>query len=138
MLFKYDERITEEVKEYFKFLGKNFTPNEFYTHLCIIFTNFPLKPLKKEMKNKENSIKEINGFLKDVFKIDSTFILPLVNVFFINTKRYEDEEEREKSTIDNMLKEIKLNSQIMPPINTINLDITGENAKKRIEEEKRK
>ena len=47
LLLKFGERITNETKKYLETLGNIFTAREFYTHLCVLFTKFPIKPKKK-------------------------------------------------------------------------------------------
>ena len=107
LLLKYGEKITNETKKYLETMGKIFTASEFYTHLCIFFTKFPLKPTKKENKIKEQSEEEINNILKEIFDIKKDMILPEIKVYFIDTEFDEDTEtfdETSPETIDIILK----------------------------------
>ena len=60
LLLKFGERLTHETREFIKAFGKIFTSSEFYTHLCVCFTKFPIKPKKKDLDMKADNIKEIN------------------------------------------------------------------------------
>ena len=141
LLFKFNERVTKETREYIGILGKIFTPGEFYTHLCIFFTKFPIKPSKKEKKIRDQSINEINEILKETFNINKNVNIPEVNVYFVDTEYDEEEntyEEKYQETIDIMMKRMKLDVEIYHSINTINLDITGINVKIRTKSKKKK
>ena len=144
LLLKFGERLTNQTIDYLNNLGKIFTSSEFYFHLCVIFTKYPVKPKKKEIKTRDLFVDEINEVLKNSFKIDKEQILPSIDVHFIDTEIDENDEgdliyeEKFQDTIDIIIKKIKLNSMIYHPINTENLDYTGDSAKKRIEEERRK
>lgn len=140
LLLKFNERVTKETREYIGILGKIFTPGEFYTHLCVFFTKFPIKPSKKEKKIKDQSIMEINEILKETFNINKNVKTPDVNVYFVDTEYDEEEntyEEKYQETIDIMMKRMKLDVEIYHSINTINLDITGINVKIRTENHKK-
>ena len=140
LLLKFNERVTNETRNYIKILGKIFTPGEFYNHLCVTFTKFPVKPSKKEEKIKNKSIEEINKILKEAFNIEYNQKIPNVNVYFVDTE-YDEEggeyEEIYQDTIDIMMENIKLTVESNGSIETINLDITGENAKNRMELKKK-
>ena len=144
LLLKFGERLTNQTIDYLNNLGKIFTSSEFYFHLCVIFTKYPIKPKKKDIKTRDLFVDEINEVLKDSFKIDKEQILPRIDVHFIDTEIDENDEgdliyeEKFQDTIDIIIKKIKLNSMIYHPINTEDLDYTGDSAKKRIEEERRK
>ncbi len=144
LLLKFGERLTNQTIDYLNNLGKIFTSSEFYFHLCVIFTKYPIKPKKKDIKTRDLFVDEINEVLKNSFKIDKEQILPRIDVHFIDTEIDENDEgdliyeEKFQDTIDIIIKKIKLNSMIYHPINTEDLDYTGDSAKKRIEEERRK
>ncbi len=136
LLLKFNERVTNDTRKYIETLGKIFTPGEFFNHLCIFFTKFPAKPSKKEEKIKNKSKEEINGILKDTFKIERNMGIPVVNVYFIDTEVDEDTEEYEENsqeTIDIMLKNLKLKVEMNGSIDTQSLDITGKSVDSRIE-----
>ena len=139
LLLKFGEKITNETKKYLETLGKIFTAGEFYTHLCVFFTKFPTKPKKKERALKDETKKEINEILKEIFHIDKEIQIPDVKVYFIDTEIDEDEntyDEQSQNTIDIMIKQMKLDIKKYNSINTKNFDVTGErieNEKKQIE-----
>ena len=142
LLLKFNERVTKETREYIETLGKIFTPGEFYTHLCVLFTKFPANPSKKETKIKNQSIQEINEILRETFNIQTNVRIPPVNVYFIDTEHDEDDncftyDEKCQDTIDIMMKQMKLDVDIYHSINTTNLDITGVNVKIRTENHKK-
>jgi len=140
LVLKFNERVTNETRNYIKILGKIFTPGEFYNHLCVTFTKFPVNPSKKEEKIKKNSINEINKILKEAFNIDINQKTPDVNVYFVDTEIDEEEgkyEEKYQDTIDTMMEFIKLKVETNGSIGTLNLDITGESAKNRMELQKK-
>ena len=138
LVLKFNERVTKETREYINILGKIFTPGEFYTHLCVLFTKFPINPSKKDNKIKNKSIEEINVILKETFNINKNMRIPEVNVYFIDTECDEDDhtyEEKYQDTVDIMLKQMKLDIEIYPSINTTNFDMTGVNAKTRAQKQ---
>ena len=140
LLLKFNERVTNDTRNYIKILGKIFTPGEFYNHLCVIFTKFPVNPSKKEEKIKNKSIEEINKILKEAFNIEYNQKIPNVNVYFVDTDFDEEGgkyEEIYQDTIDIMMENIKLTVESNGSIETINLDITGESAKNRMELQKK-
>jgi len=140
LLLKFGERVTNDTRDYIKTLGKIFTPPEFYNHLSVIFTKFPIKPSKKEEKIKKQSIEEINKIIKSSFNLDSDEITPEVNVYFIDTEYDEEEntfDEKSQDTIDIMMQQMKLNVYSYGSIDTRNLDCVGDNAKYRLEEQKK-
>ena len=140
LLLKFGERITNETKKYLETLGKIFTAREFYTHLCVFFTKFPVKPKKKDLTLRQETIEEINKILKGIFQIDKNIQMPKVNVYFIDTEFDEDEnayDEKSQKTIDIMIKQMKLDIMKFNSINTKDFDVTGENCKLRKENEKK-
>ena len=139
LLLTFGEKLSHSSREYIKKLGKIFTPMEFYNHLTIIFTKSgsPEKQKKKKEKNKE----EVTKILKESFKIEDTIIGKVPDVYFVDTEYDEDSKtfvETSQDTIDIILKKLLLDEQIYKykPIDTSNLDLTGENLKKREEREK--
>ena len=137
LLLKFGEKLTGETKRYLLDLGKIFTPSEFYYHLCIIFTKYPIKPKKKDVLTRDLLIKEINETLKESFKLDINQELPTIDVHFIDTDIDENDQgelfydEKSQDTVDIIIKKIKLNSEMYNPINTENLEYTEVNALKR-------
>ena len=139
LLLRFGDRLSNNSREYIKKLGKIFTPMEFYNHLIIIFTKSgsPNKQKKKKEKNKE----EVTKILKESFKIEDTLIGKVPDVYFIDTEFDEDSQtfdETSQDTIDIILKKLLLDEQKYKykPINTSDLDMTGENVKKRQDNEK--
>ena len=140
LLLKFGERVTNDTRDYIKTLGKIFTPSEFYNHLSVIFTKFPIKPTKKEEKIKNQSKEEINIIIKNSFNIDINEATPQVKVYFIDTEYDEDEntyDEKSQATIDIMMEQIKLNVFNYDSIDTRNLDMVGDSAKCRLEAQKK-
>ena len=139
LLISFGERLSNNSREYIKKLGKIFTPMEFYNHLIIIFTKSgePEKQKKRKEKNKQ----EVIAILKESFKIEDTIIGKIPDVYFIDTEYDEDSltfDDKSQDTIDIILKKLLLDEQKYKykPINTSNLDMTGENKRKREENEK--
>ena len=138
LLLKFNERVTKDTRNYIDTLGKIFTPGEFYTHLCVFFTKYPINASKKEEKIKRKSIEEINNILKKTFKINKNLQLPDIKVYFIDTEVDEEEgtyEEKYQETIDIMMEQMKLDVENNHSINTMELDATGHNAKIRQDEQ---
>ena len=140
LLFKFGERVDNDSREYIKTLGKIFTPSEFYNHLSVVFTKFPIKPSKKVEKLKNQYKEEINIIIKNSFNIDINEETPEIKVFFIDTEYDEEEntyDEKSQDTIDIMMEQIKLNVFNYDSIDTRNLDMVGESAKTRLEAQKK-
>ena len=135
LLLKFGERMSGCTREYLNTLGKIFTADEFYKHLCVFFTKFPLKPKKKEIELKEKNIKEINRILKEIFEIEEKSPIPYIKVYHIDTDIDEDDnayDEISQNAIDIMMKQMGLDVDKFGSIDTKNFDITG----KRIEIDK--
>lgn len=112
---------------------------EFYHHLVIVFTKSGNSG--KSNKKKEKSKDEITKILKESFKIENTLIAKIPDVYFIDTEFDEDSQtfdETSQDTIDIMLKKLIIDDQKYKyrPIKTSDLDMTGENEKKREANEK--
>ena len=144
LLLNYEDRLQKDTRDYIETLGKIFTPKEFYTHLCVIFTHLPEKENQK-VKEKKITIKtEIGNILRKTFNIKENDKLPTIKVYFINTEVDEDEngvkkfDEKSQKTVDIMLEQMKLDVSMNPPINTTQLDTTGKSAKKRKDEQEKK
>ena len=140
LLFKFGERVDNDSREYIKTLGKIFTPSEFYNHLSVVFTKFPIKPSKKVEKLKNQYKEEINIIIKNSFNIDINEETPEIKVYFIDTEYDEEEnayDEKSQDTIDIMMEQIKLNVFNYDSIDTRNLDMVGESAKTRLEAQKK-
>ena len=139
LILKFNERVTKDTREYIGTLGKIFTPGEFYTHLCVCFTKFPVNPSKKENKIKTKSIDEINVILKKTFNLNQNVSIPDVKVYFLDTEYDEEDEtyvEKYQDTIDIMMEQMKLDVEMNYSIDTSELDCTGINAKIRNEKQK--
>ena len=139
LLLSFGERLSQSSRDYIKRLGKIFTPMEFYHHLVVVFTKSGNsgKSNKKKEKNKE----EITKILKESFKIENILIAKIPDVYFIDTEFDEDSQtfdETSQDTIDIMLKKLIIDDQKYKyrPIKTSDLDMTGENKKKREADEK--
>lgn len=152
LVLKFGERFTGDTKQYIEALGKIFTVNEFFSHLCIVFTKFPNQPNSQDLKTKDKFVSEINKLLRKIFKLENDDQIPNNDLFFIDTRYDRDNEkyhQKNQDVVDIILKKIMLAQRMYHPINTENLDITGANAKirrqqeiellkKNLEEEKRK
>ena len=142
-ILKFGERLTNETKEYLKALSKIFTPREFYFHLCVVFTKYPINPTKKEENQKIIFIKEINKILRDIFNIENNKIMPLTDrkVYLIDTEIIEEEteskyEQKYQDTIDIIIKQMKLDVKKYNSIKTENFEFDENNLKSRKENEK--
>ena len=144
LLLNYEDRLQKDTREYIETLGKIFTPKEFYTHLCVIFTHLPEKENKKVKEKKIKNKEEICKILKKTFDIKENEQLPKTRVYFINTEIDEDDNEEKKfdeksqTTVDIMMEQMRLDIKDIAPISTKELDITGKSSKKRKEEDEKK
>ena len=144
LLLNYEDRLQKDTREYIETLGKIFTPKEFYTHLCVIFTHLPEKENKKVKEKKIKNKEEICKILKKTFDIKENERLPKTRVYFINTEIDEDDNEEKKfdeksqTTVDIMMEQMRLDIKDIAPISTKELDITGKSSKKRKEEDEKK
>ena len=144
LLLNYEDRLQKDTREYIETLGKIFTPKEFYTHLCVIFTHLPEKENKKVKEKKIKNKEEICKILKKTFDIKENERLPKTRVYFINTEIDEDDNEEKKfdeksqTTVDLMMEQMRLDIKDIAPISTKELDITGKSSKKRKEEDEKK
>ena len=132
LCLKFGERINKDTREYLNIFGKIFTSIEFFSHLSVCFTKYPLYPSEKEIKSKNKYILDINELLKGIFKIDKNIQIPNVKVYFFDTEINEYDntyKEKFQDTLDIMLNQIILNSEYYHPIDTTNLDLTGINSK---------
>ena len=128
LILNFNQRLSRSSRDYLKLLGKIFTPWEFYSHLCVIFTKSPVRPNKEEEKKRKIYIEEINQILKETFQVLKDLRTPEIKVFFIDTKFDEDEQKYEmifQETVDIMLKYMKLNIYRYGSIDTSKLDIEG-------------
>ena len=142
LLLKFGDKYTNNTREYIDTLAKIFTPTEFFRHLCVIFSHFPIKPKKKDISKKEIFINEIKNILTQSFNMqqNQNIIIPDPKVYFLDTEIDEDEktyEEKFQETIDILIRQIKLDVKIYGTINTKNLDLTGKSSKIRAEKMKK-
>ena len=144
LVLKFTERLTADTREYIETLGKIFTSNELYKHLCVIFTKYPLNPTQKELNKKIKYIDNINRILRELFNIktnndNNEENMPNnIKTYFIDTEIDEEENkfiEKYQNTIDIMLEQMIVDAGKYKSINTSNLDIKGDNAKLRRENE---
>lgn len=139
LLLKFGEKVTKETRQYIETLGKIFTPGEFFNHLAVFFTKFPIKPSKKEERIKNQTKEEINKVIKEAFIIKQFEKIPDVKVYFVDTEVDEDTgeyEEKFQETIDIMLENMKIEVERIGGIDTKNINITGEKANERLQEQK--
>ena len=138
LVLKFGERFTGDTKQYIEALGKIFTVNEFFSHLCIVFTKFPNQPKEQDLKTKHKCVSEINKLLRKIFKINDNVQLNKNDVYFIDTnidKENEKYNQKNQRIVDTILKNIIISPRFYHPIKTENLDITGANAKIRRQQE---
>ena len=138
LILKFGERFTGDTKQYIEALGKIFTVNEFFSHLCIVFTKFPNQPKEQDLKTKDKFVSEINKLLRKIFKIEDNVQLNKNNIYFIDTnidKTNEKFIQKNQKIVDMILKNILISPRFYHPINTENLDITGANSKIRTHQE---
>ena len=134
LVLKFGERLTSDTRQYIETLGKIFTTSEFFCHLCIVFTKFPNEPSEKDLKTMDKFNSEINKLLRKIFKIDKNENLPDNDIYFIDTSiddKNKDFNQKNQDTIDIILKQIRHNMKLFHPINTVNLDMSGNNVKLR-------
>ena len=138
LVLKFGEKITGDSRDYIEALGKIFTVDEFFSHLCIVFTKFPNQPKEQDLKTKNKCVSEINKLLRKIFKIDDNVQFPDNELFFIDTnidKENEKFNQKNQRIVDTILKNIIISPRFYHPIKTENLDITGANAKIRRQQE---
>ena len=138
LVLKFGERFTGDTKQYIEALGKIFTVNEFFSHLCIVFTKFPNQPKEQDLKTKDKFVSEINKLLRKIFKIEDNVQFPDNELFFIDTNIDKDNEkfnQKNQRIVDMILKNILISPRLYHPINTENIDITGANANIRTHQE---
>jgi hypothetical protein len=138
LVLKFGEKITGDARQYIEALGKIFTVNEFFSHLCIVFTKFPNQPKEQDLKTKDKFLSEINKLLRKIFKKGDNIQLNKINIFFIDTNIDKDNEkfnQKNQRIVDMILKNILISPRLYHPINTENIDITGANANIRTHQE---
>ena len=144
LLLNFEDRLSNNTKEYIKTLGRIFTAKEFYTHLCIIFSHLPPKENKKVKEKKKLYKEEVSKTIREMFNIKENDYLPEVKVYFLNTEIDEDDDdnkhfdEKSQLTIDLLIEQMKIDVNKYPPIITTNLETSGENAKLRQQEQEKK
>ena len=144
LLLSYDDRLKNNTRDYIKTLGNIFTPKEFYTHFCIVFSHSPEKDSKKIQATKKKHEEEIIEIINNIFNIKEKEYSQNVHIYFINTEiRIDDNgnkifDEKSQMTVDTIFNQMKLDADKYPPIDTRNLEITGKSAKIRQEEQERK
>ena len=143
LVLRFNERLTNTTKEYIETFGKTFTPNEFFKHLCIFFTKFPLNPRKKENNLKKVYSQEMKQIFSEIFHLNGNKDdekMPELKIYYINTEIDEKTNtfiEEYQEIIDTMLEQMKADVSKYHSIDTTNLDITGKSVKLRIENERK-
>ena len=105
LVLKFGEKITGDSRDYIEALGKIFTVDEFFSHLCIVFTKFPNQPKEQDLKTKHKCVSEINKLLRKIFKINDNVQLNKNDVYFIDTnidkenEKYNQKNQRIVDTI---------------------------------------
>ena len=144
LLLSFGERLTNNTKEYINKLGNIFTSMKFYNHISIIFTKSPeiSKEISKKNSKKYKIIKEeITEILKEAFDVKNSLINKSPKVYFIDTEIDEDtnlfNEKSQQILDDVILEQLKLKADKYKSINTLNIDIKGENVKLMIKKEQK-
>ena len=143
LLLPFGQRLTDNTKEYIKKFGNIFTPTKFYNHISIIFTKSPELSKKFSKKNSQKykiMKEEITEALKEAFDVKNTLIDKSPEVYFIDTEIDEDTNlynEESLHTLDTILGQLKLNADKYKSIDTLNIDIKGENVKLKIKDEQK-
>lgn len=145
LLLNFEDRFQNDTREYLKTLGNIFTPKEFYSHLCVVFTHLPEKENKKINDKKQKHKEEVAGIINKIFGIKKGDKLPDVKVYFVNTELDEDNDghkkfdEKSQKTVDILFEQMKIDIKFYnEPIITTNLEITGKSKKIREDEQIRK
>lgn len=117
---------------------------KFYNHISIIFTKSPeiSKEISKKNSKKYKIIKEeITEILKEAFDVKNSLINKSPKVYFIDTEIDEDtnlfNEKSQQILDDVILEQLKLKADKYKSINTLNIDIKGENVKLMIKKEQK-
>ena len=137
-LLSFRERLKRDSKEYIRQLGNIFTPTEFYDHVSIIFTNTPDNPSKKETEKVEKNKKDIREFFENTFDVKNSLKSKEIDVYFLDTEIDENTNTfniKSQKTMDIILEQLKLYADIYPPINTSDIDESGNNVKLKMEKE---
>ena len=137
-LLSFRERLKRDSKEYIRQLGNIFTPTEFYDHVSIIFTNTPDNPSKKETGKVEKNKKDIREFFENTFNVKNSLKSKEIDVYFLDTEIDESTNTfniKSQKTMDIILEQLKLYVDIYPPINTSDIDESGNNVKLKMEKE---
>ena len=136
-------RFSRDLKEYFEFLAKIFTPFEFFSHLSIVYTRYIECDDDDEELEIKKDINSLHDEIKKIFHLNKEIQIPEMNQYYLNTKIYKDKDKKDKekqfqNIVDIMLQQIKMDVDIYDSIDTKNLDIKGNNVKIRIENEKKR
>ena len=143
LILSFENRLSNDTRNYLKILSWTFTPIEFFSNLIIIFTHYPIDP-DDEDKSKLNKLKrEINVELKKIFDIqENDSNLLAIPVYFINTKiqKRNGKKNFDENSImasNMMVEEIKLrmSSLSYKAIDTTNLDCNPQTIKSRIQQQ---
>ena len=113
------------VTEYLKKLSTMFTPMEFYSHVIIILTNYPLKPRKIEEIKRQTYVKQINNIIRECFRLNDKVEK---DHYYIDTLPLEDDngnqyfdKETQIETRNSIIKEMTniCKSPLIKPIENI-------------------
>jgi len=144
LLLNYEERLQKNTRDYIEILGNIFTPIEFYTHLCVVFTHLPEKINKKVNQKKAQIKEEVYNIINKIFGIDENQNLHKIQVYFLNTEVDEDDDGNKKfdktsqATVDVIYKQMIIDTNKFPPISTKDIEASGKNKILREEEQKKK
>lgn len=120
-------------KQYIKMISETFTPNEFYSHLEIIYTHYPNK--KKEQKKFDTKKMEIIDAIKDIIG-QATLDLDPPEAWSLDTETDDNDNfiEKYQKTIDVILLQMIDKVHKYGMVNTKNIQYKG--VKDRMKEEK--
>ena len=135
LVFNSTARLEGPHKKYIKMISETFTPNEFYSHLTIIYTHYPAS--KKEEKKVETKKKEIIEAIKNIIGKATIDIEP-PEAYPIDTDTDDDDNfiPKYQSTIDVILLKMKVKVINYGMVNTENLEYKGVKSRLKEEEEK--
>ena len=144
LLLNYEERLQKNTRDYIKILGDMFTPREFYTHFCVVFSHLPEKENKKVKEKKQMHKEEVNNIINEIFGINPKEKLPKVKVYFLNTEVDEDDDgnkkfdEKSQLTVDILIEQMVVDVSRYQPINTTNIETSGKSKHLREDEQEKK
>ena len=143
LVLSFENRFSRDTREYLKILSWIFTPKQFMTNLMIIFTHYPINPDEDDLKKFQLFKKEINEELNKIFEIPSEFKMPIIPVYFMNTKIFKKDgsnyfDKNSQMTSNDLIEELKIRISFTnySPIDTTDLDCDKDTIVQKIEQEK--